>query len=91
MVFASYCTLIDPFSIIFAESVKIDPECSLAVGNNSLWSFKIDGNFIVLVLDVGKGCGGVGVSIEVIIFFIAEKCLIIFVFEQLSVDSKPSV
>lgn len=91
LVFASHCTFIDPFSIVFAESVKIDPECSLAVGNNSLWSFKIDRNFIILVLDVDESCGGVGVSIEVIIFFITEECLIIFVFEQLSVDSKPSI
>ena len=91
LVFASYCTFVNPFSIIFTESVKIDPECSLAVRSDSLWSLKVNWDLIAVVLNVGECCGGIGVSIEVIIFFLTEKCFIILVFEQFSVNSQPSV
>lgn len=91
LVFTSYIAFIDPLTIVLAQSIKIDPNCSLPVCSNSLWPLHVDRYLIIIILEIYKSSGWVTVSIKVVILLFAEKCLIILMFEHLPIHSQPSI
>jgi hypothetical protein len=87
-------SLIHPFPIIRRKPIIIDPYGSRLVGNHSLSSIRIDRHLIILlhdILDIGEGCHGIGVSIDIIVFFWRKICLVIFMLEQLSFHDQPTI
>lgn len=82
---------IDPFSVIFGQSVEVDPEGSRLISYDSLWSFDVDRYFVLGILNKGKSSGRVAVPVKVIELILREKCLVVFMLEQLSFDSQPAI
>lgn len=84
LIIRSESVLINPLAIIWTQSVKINPQSSRPVSNNSLWPVCIDRYFIIFVLDEGKSSHWIWVSINVIEFSWIKMSLIIFMMEKLS-------
>lgn len=81
LVLASDSAFVDPLSVIFWQSVEVDPEGAWEIGDYSLWSIEIDWNFILGVFEIGKGSGWIAVSVKIIVFFFGEEGLVVFMFE----------
>lgn len=42
LVFAAVSTLIDPFAIVLAQPIEVDPQGASSVSNHTLWSIDIN-------------------------------------------------
>jgi hypothetical protein len=65
-------SLINPFTIVGGETVEIYPDCAWFVGDCTLWTIGVDGDFFRFIRDIlyiNKGGHGIGITIDIIIFF----------------------
>jgi hypothetical protein len=91
LILASHCTFIDPLAVVLAQPIEVDPQSALPVGSYTLRPFQIDGDFIVIIADVGECSCWVAVSIKVVVLLVGEKGLIVLMLEHLPIDSEPSI
>ena len=83
--------LVNPLAIIWTQSVKVYPQSSWFVSDDSLRSVCVNGYFIFIILNVGKCSHWVWISINVIKLSLIEMSLIILMVEKLSFHYQPSI
>jgi len=91
LILASIGVLVDPFPIILAQTIKVQPESTRLGCCHPLWTINIHRNLILPVLQVHKSSARIGITIKIIVTLLTEMRLIVFMLEHLPLHRQPTV
>lgn len=91
LILASISSLVDPFTIITGQPIKIDPQTALPEADNPLRAIRIDHEPEQTILDVRERSHRVGVPIDGVHVIRREESLIVLVLVQLASHHQPAI